>query len=503
MKTRPILNRGLALSAVAACVALAAGPMAATADTVAYWRFEDGPVDTDIIHNDPGAGVYSADIEDVSGNGNDLSVWETGGGAGYVYRSQVPVSTIEATGAANNFSVQNTGGGPAMFTGPTAIQTIAPSAFTIEASFKLENGGFRTVVGRDSTGVVNDNADLAAVYFQAVPGNGFAIKFADQDGFFHAAEAPGGTLDTWDPGTETDADAVWYHAAGVSDGSTLSLYLANASAGTGYQLVAQTDLTASGSTNTALTPGAGDGGDWNTGDWSVGRGLYAGGHVDRAYGFIDEVRISDHAVGVSDLLHFGASSSLTLEVNTSSGAVTIRNNTANAISMDYYEIGSDSGALAPGSWNSLEDQGVGGSLQGDFNEDGSVDAADYTVWRDGLGGEFGPEDYDVWRDNYGQTGGGGGGAWTEAGGSDAELLSELLLEGSGTVIAPGGSLSLGTAFNTAGANDLTFNYGQPGSGLFIGGVSYVSSAGASSAPEPFALGLVATAGLAAFARRRR
>ncbi len=42
-------------------------------------------------------------------------------------------------------------------------------------------------------------------------------------------------------------------------------------------------------------------------------------------------------------------------------------------------------------------------LDGDFNLDGSVDAADYTVWRDGLGTTFDQGDYDTWRDNYGAT----------------------------------------------------------------------------------------------------
>lgn len=38
---------------------------------------------------------------------------------------------------------------------------------------------------------------------------------------------------------------------------------------------------------------------------------------------------------------------------------------------------------------------------GDFNGDGRVDAADYAVWRDGLGVEFVESDYDVWRLHYG------------------------------------------------------------------------------------------------------
>lgn len=39
---------------------------------------------------------------------------------------------------------------------------------------------------------------------------------------------------------------------------------------------------------------------------------------------------------------------------------------------------------------------------GDFNADGSVDAADYTTWRDGLGVDYTQADYQIWRNNYGQ-----------------------------------------------------------------------------------------------------
>lgn len=43
------------------------------------------------------------------------------------------------------------------------------------------------------------------------------------------------------------------------------------------------------------------------------------------------------------------------------------------------------------------------SLPGDFNFDGAVDAADYSVWRDGLGEVYRQDDYLTWRDNYGAT----------------------------------------------------------------------------------------------------
>jgi hypothetical protein len=47
---------------------------------------------------------------------------------------------------------------------------------------------------------------------------------------------------------------------------------------------------------------------------------------------------------------------------------------------------------------------------GDFNGNGVVDAADYVVWRKGLGTTFTQPDYDTWRTHFGQTAGSGLGA---------------------------------------------------------------------------------------------
>jgi hypothetical protein len=60
---------------------------------------------------------------------------------------------------------------------------------------------------------------------------------------------------------------------------------------------------------------------------------------------------------------------------------------------------------------------LGDGLYGDYNNDGVVDAADYTVWRDSVGqmtppgtgadgdgdGEIGQGDYDLWRNHYGES----------------------------------------------------------------------------------------------------
>lgn len=52
----------------------------------------------------------------------------------------------------------------------------------------------------------------------------------------------------------------------------------------------------------------------------------------------------------------------------------------------------------------LVDLAVDAIPAGDFNGDLVVDAADYTVWRDGLGGSYSAADYDAWRANFGRVG---------------------------------------------------------------------------------------------------
>lgn len=279
------------------------------AGTVAYWRFEEGPAGAQVPKPAPTGFNWYPSVPDSSGNGNELTVWDEGG-AGYVFRDDVAYSTVEPLGLTNNFSVKNSGGGPAMWTDAAdTISSITPAAFTIEATFKLENDGHKTIVGRDARGITTDgsNSDNAALYFQAVPDNGLAIKFVDVAGYFHEAVAPANSYIGYDWGTDPDGtSAPWYSMAAVSDGSTLSLYLIQHGAGTGWQLIAQTDMTTvNPSPNTALNNGSGGvagTGDWTAGNFSVGRGLWAGGHGDRAYGYLDEIRISDSALSVDEFL---------------------------------------------------------------------------------------------------------------------------------------------------------------------------------------------------------
>lgn len=291
---------------MAACsLATMMGALSAQAADVAWWRFEEGPANSNVARNGQGDGTFYGAVADSSGNGYGLSAWSDGGYAGYAYNSQVATSILPQNGAANNFSVKNTGGYPALSTqSGTALQTWSPAAWTVEATFKLENGGYRTIVGRDSRGsVTTGNGDLAAMYLQAMPDNALAIKFSDVSGYWYEAVSANNAFTSFNYPTDPDGNlAPWYSIAGVSDGSKLSLYLRDLTSLSGWNLIAQTDLTGSGSPNTALSAGAGDGGDWDAGNFTVGRGLYGGGHGDRAWGFIDEVRLSDTALSTADLV---------------------------------------------------------------------------------------------------------------------------------------------------------------------------------------------------------
>ncbi|QDV79346.1 hypothetical protein [Botrimarina mediterranea] len=69
----------------------------------------------------------------------------------------------------------------------------------------------------------------------------------------------------------------------------------------------------------------------------------------------------------------------------------------------FWEVGQD---LPATNSNSLlrvayETREALAGLPGDFNSDGKVDSADYTVWRDGLGANYTQGDYETWAENYG------------------------------------------------------------------------------------------------------
>jgi hypothetical protein len=57
------------------------------------------------------------------------------------------------------------------------------------------------------------------------------------------------------------------------------------------------------------------------------------------------------------------------------------------------------------------------ALAGDFNGNGIVDAADYAVWRKGVGATYTTDDYNLWRSQFGRTPGSAGGSGAGLGGA--------------------------------------------------------------------------------------
>lgn len=490
----------------------------AQATTLAYWRFEGNGADVPVAGttqvedtnqrnltvtypNAPGIAV-----PDVSGNGNTLRTWEHAW-AGHTYQSTVPSSKL-ASGLPNNFSVQNSGDFPAMFTwslknSPTLdVETIKPLTWTIEASIMSTNiSGDRTFVGRDGnrdTGTAD--ANRAPLYFKTLNGT-LQILYTDEAGNNYDLSDTTGPI----------ATNTWYNVAAVSDGSTLSLYK---DGGAGYQLVNSMPLLAGDTRLNYDDDGSTTAGDTQWG-WSIGRGRYGGdttqggGHVDRWFGAIDEIRISDVALAPSQFL-FLPSPKLTVVLNKQTGATVLKNTSTEAVTFDYYEInspdadgpgGAPGGALNATAWNSLSDQNIDGGLPADFNGVGGVNGDDLTVWKSSFGvnangdanndGKTDGADFLAWQRQYGQTASEGD-SWDESGGSGNTVLAELFLNGA-TTLAPGAQLSLGNAFNPAifGAGvdgNLTLKYSLKGAAaLSDGGVSYVTTGPATAVPEPASL----------------
>lgn len=363
---------------------LCTGAQINRASTVAYWRFEgDGT-------NAPAADVLLTGFAqhtaaqtngvlavDSSGNGNTLYAWDSNP-AGYngfwiEYENFVPEPTVPQTGASNNWAIWTVPYGnnyPAIATWSaishptgTDIETITPKAWTIEASIYGTSfaGIFHTFVGRDGNHVVaNGDPGLGPLYFQVdndISAN-LGISFVDRAGNFNSIQD-----------TASLALNHWYNVAAVSDGTNLFLYK-DSTDGNGYQLVRTVAET---STNTALAVPTGayatmsDGSTWA---WSVGRGRYgtsanpADDHVDRFYGYIDEVRISDTALLPSQFL-FAAPKRPVVTSLAIKGANAVFVGTNGLANGTFYVLTATNLTLPRSSWTRIATNAFDGS--GNFN----------------------------------------------------------------------------------------------------------------------------------------
>ena len=160
-----------------------------------------------------------------------------------------------------------------------------------------------------------------------------------------------------------------------------------------------------------LNPGDVDGGPQLLTDNVLGQGVTGR--------FVRVTRTTGGAepfLSLAEVQVFGEKAQMTLEVNTTTGAVTLKNDSFAAFDIDGYAIESEANALDPAGWTSLEQQ----------------DLPDFPA------------------------GTGTGTGWEESGGSGTAALAELFLQDS-SAFATGASVSLGNAFNPA-----VFGSGQDG-----------------------------------------
>ena len=245
---------------------------------VAYWDFNDtslGAADGAAVPDSDGMGVWRTAAVDKSGNGNDLTTWDHAW-AGFNW------STDSQQG---DFSLVAAGTYPAAYTWSSEsepagydVESVPLNNFTVEVIATTSGSGHRTAVGRDARYVATGSPDLSAFYLKINPDDHPEVTFVDESGTTVTLTATDVTV--------ANDDATWYCWVVVKDGDTVSLYVDN-------ELETTTTVSGLGALATGTTSVSGN---YHAGGWSVGRGLYAGGHTDRFYGHIDAVAISGVAL---------------------------------------------------------------------------------------------------------------------------------------------------------------------------------------------------------------
>jgi hypothetical protein len=248
--------------------------------TVAYWDFEDGspgrvPLSIGQGPRDVSGNPLPA-TRDRSGHRNHL--YSRFSWTGPRFGVEVPASVVPQTGRANRLCLDDRGEPPrgtptqdlytySRLLRPLRVdsQLFALRQWTIEASFRLaELGRVHGIVTKTTPGHILSAKPL--VELMVLEDGGIQLEIMNQQGSFRRVKSA----------TPAEVD-VWYHVAGVSDGSSLKLYVDRGD-GSGYQ------LEGTGEAGGAVAVGSGS--------WCVGRGEEGRQITHDARALIDEVRIS-------------------------------------------------------------------------------------------------------------------------------------------------------------------------------------------------------------------
>jgi uncharacterized delta-60 repeat protein len=123
------------------------------------------------------------------------------------------------------------------------------------------------------------------------------------------------------------------------------------------------------------------------------------------------------------------------------GQVSYQHNNSNTSSDSFnFSVNDGQGSSSTGTFSIT----ITGSLTGDYNSDGIVDAVDYTIWRNTFGsmtdlrangdntgasaGKIDQADYVVWKQNYGNSSGAGGGGLAQVAAAEQNANSAIVAE---------------------------------------------------------------------------
>ncbi len=345
---------------VAVVVFLSSG--AAFAQTVAYWRFEEGGVGTQPI--DQVASPGSTPVLDSSGNGYDMGVLTAAKAP--TYTSSVPSASTAQSGLANTRALDFDGTDDDIYaTGytPGLNDFDFSGGWTVEAAFRFDTIEARTpgldpmdpndgaspvayqgILAKEGQPVVGENESPLRLRIRN-DGNEDDDN-STLDDFVHL-EVRG--LDSLGDGWNVDSRGIstsspivagqWYYTALVYNGTTVDMYL---DSGNGYQWQNNSATQEDGVATDAWIN--------SVADWVVGREVQNNSPANPMDGQIDEVRISSAALTPGEFLNndpadFGASSNLVnYTIDPSQSSYTM-SGTVLAFTLEEQQPGSATAAL--------------------------------------------------------------------------------------------------------------------------------------------------------------
>jgi hypothetical protein len=264
--------------------------------TVAYWRFEEGVLGSNVSASTTGGDpAFDSTVLDSSGNGNHLRTWADFSAPLYV--SDTPFGTVPQTGDANTLALSFTPNRD-LYTAGKPINTYGFNEWTVEATFRPNSVSlYQVIVAKDG----KTTAEPFPPLFLKILAHNQHLELGMVDG--------SGTVRLI-PSSAPLQVGQWYSVAATASTDELALWIKGPA---DVDYVLQGSMPINGAFHTVQDIA-----------WVVGRGMWNNAIVDWFDGLIDEVRISNVALSPSQFLGVQSSAPQpALSITRSNGQVTI------------------------------------------------------------------------------------------------------------------------------------------------------------------------------------